>query len=276
VAHSWPSRVCAPCGGPARARQAASTGRAARPCVSSRARACPGARAVRGSALTGCPRGLLRHPCGPSRWSTGPAAADAQPLRPTEGQVASARATSADQPPRPRQKSRLGGFARDLAITSRPARARRTVQRRCPLDQGLYEGADVRREKVALGINDRYVVLGFYDTGEHLHEHAAFEKICDQDPSNQRDPQPLNGGVDEKAEVVRRERAIDVRDAATGSADWPGALRSSPRAKLVKQEWRRSSFTERGVPCSARYAGDETATTLPRRTERATRPGCIW
>ena len=54
MAHSWPSRVCAPCGGPARATQAASTGRAARPCVSSRARACPGARAVRGSALPTC------------------------------------------------------------------------------------------------------------------------------------------------------------------------------------------------------------------------------
>ena len=54
MAQSWPARVCAPCGGPARATQAASTGRAAMPRVSSRARACPGARAVRGSALPTC------------------------------------------------------------------------------------------------------------------------------------------------------------------------------------------------------------------------------
>src|SRR5258708_5687807 len=81
------------------------------------------------------------------------------------------------------------------------------LQRRCPLDEGLYEGADVRGEELAFGIHDGDVVFGFYDTGQHLHEHTALDQICDQEPRKQRDPQRINGSFAEEAKVIRRERA---------------------------------------------------------------------
>jgi hypothetical protein len=76
------------------------------------------------------------------------------------------------------------------------------LQLRRPLDKALYEGADVIGEKVALRIHDGDVVFGFHDAGEHVHERAALDLICDQEPRKQCNAHPPNGSFAEEAEVV--------------------------------------------------------------------------
>lgn len=54
------------------------------------------------------------------------------------------------------------------------------MQRWRPRDEDVDESADVG-QKVAIGIDDGYVVLRFHNAGEHLYEHAALKEMRDQE-----------------------------------------------------------------------------------------------